>query len=131
MNILSRLATTAGLILATAACSGAGENRPDGPLPPDASTTVEVTNRNWSDMVVYAVRAGTRHRLGTVTSMTTRQLRVPRGLASGGSGVLLVADPIGGREYFNTGRIMVGPGQQIQLTLENHLPLSNYSVWTR
>jgi hypothetical protein len=129
MTTLRTLTAAAALLLTTTACSTTAARPNAGPLPPAQATSVEVTNNNWSDMVVYAVRSGVRQRLGTVTSMTTERLEISRALALPGADLYLVADPIGGSEGFNTGRIMVSPGQRIELTIQNHLAISNYSVW--
>jgi hypothetical protein len=38
---------------------------------------VTVKNANWMDMDVFAVRGGTRARVGSVTGLTTATFRVP------------------------------------------------------
>jgi len=91
--------------------------------------TIRVENRNWSDVVVYAVRSGRRHRLGMVTSMSSARFRLPRGMAMGSGDLQLVADPIGSSRGFTSGPIHIGAGQEIALSVQNHLPMSTVSVW--
>jgi hypothetical protein len=94
-----------------------------------AEPTIRVQNQNWSDVVVYAVRSGRRHRLGMVTSMSSARFRLPRGLAMGTGELQLVADAIGSSRGFTSGPIHVSNGQEIALNVQNHLPMSTVSVW--
>jgi hypothetical protein len=94
-----------------------------------AEPTVRVQNQNWSDVVVYAVRGGRRHRLGMVTSMSSARFRLPRGLAMGSGDLQLVVDPIGSSRGFTSQPIHVGNGQDIALSVQNHLPMSTVSLW--
>jgi len=95
---------------------------------PPAPPTVRVTNNNWSNMNVFAVRGTTRYRLGMVTSMATQVFRLPAALAGAG-GVRLLADPIGGSEQFLTPAVYVRSGEEVKLELQNQLQISSISVW--
>lgn len=129
MKSLTPLVAALAICLAAPACSSLGSSAANGPLPPArAGTFVKVLNHNWSDMVVYAVRSGTRHRLGVVTTNQSRRFRLPPGMETPGSDLRLVADPVGGRERFDSGTIHVSPGQTIQLSLENQLGISSVSI---
>ncbi|HUE96219.1 MAG TPA: hypothetical protein VMN39_06145 [Longimicrobiaceae bacterium] len=100
------------------------------PLPPQVeATTVLVHNHNWSDIVVYAVRGNSRHRLGMVTSMNKQTFTLPRGFDVMASGIQLMASPIASRGGYMTGPIQVNPGQRVELRLENVLSISNWAVW--
>jgi hypothetical protein len=115
---------------ATACATGTQvQNAPGAPI--EARTQVEVTNNNWSDMRVYVDRGGVKTRLGTVTSMTTRLLAIPRVLVSPGSSVRLIADPIGAPQEFVSPTLQVHPGQRVEFTIQNHLSVSSISVWSR
>jgi len=117
----------AGIALVAPGCSSSA--RPaNGPLPRDVQTTVRVSNQNWSDMVVYALSNGLRVRLGTVTSMSTRRLAVPKHLLTASGEFRLAADPIGAPQGFVTQPIQVYPGSRIEFTIQNNLPISSYSV---
>jgi hypothetical protein len=93
-----------------------------------AVTVVEVSNHNWSDVNVYAVHLGTRMRLGTVVSMTTRKFTLPaRALVADGT-LRLMASPIGSTRTYVTDPILVGQGDRVEWNLENRLALSSYMV---
>jgi hypothetical protein len=121
----------AGVIgLMTAGCaSTAQEPGADGHSPPP--TTVEVSNHNWADVTIYAVRSGLRVRLGTVRSMHTSTFRLPDAMLSVAGLVRLVAAPIGSTRTHSTDGIVVNQGERIQWRLENALSQSNYSVHPR
>ncbi len=130
MNRRCTLVTALALSTMAAACA-ANPGHSAAPSPQQARTTVEVTNNNWSDMVVYAVLRGTRFRLGLVTSMSSRTLDFPRNVTLAGTRLKLAADPIGSREIFVTQSIDVTPGQYVEFNIQNHLAISSYAVWNR
>lgn len=115
----------AGLVAAGCA-SGTGEPLAEIGLAGQA-TTVEVTNHNWQDVNVYAVRDGHRTRLGTVTSMRSETFELPAVAGMMGR-IQLMASPIGSMQDHLTDPIMLRQGDQIQWNLENPLRLSNYTV---
>jgi hypothetical protein len=91
-------------------------------------TVVEVSNHNWADMNVYAVHMGTRTRLGTVVSMTTRRFTLQsRARVSDGT-LRLMASPIGSTRTHLTDPILVREGDRVEWNLENSLALSSYMV---
>lgn len=100
-------------------------------LKAESGLTVRVENRNWSDVVIYAMRAGRSYRLGMVTSMNTIRFRLPPGLSVGGGDIRLVVDPVGSGRRFTTAPVMATAGQEVAFTVENHLPISSVSVWNR
>ncbi len=119
-------ALVAGLLIS--ACASGGPR--SGALSPERTQTrVEVSNQNWSDMRIYAVRGGSRFRLGMVSSMSTQVFRLPRTLANGSEGIQLIADPIGSREMHMTQRLTITPGQLVSFRVENHLAISSVSIW--
>jgi hypothetical protein len=129
MPTLRTIAASTLLVALSAACSPAHRER-SGPAPQRAEhVAVKVTNNNWADMVVYAVRSGIRHRLGTVTSMQTQLLRVPRNIVSPTGDLQLLADPIGSPEPYVSPRLMTAPGQRVEFVIQNHLAISSVSVW--
>jgi hypothetical protein len=90
-------------------------------------SVVEVTNNNWMDVTVYAVRSGKPTRLGTVTSTRTEAFALPRRLVVGGT-IRLLAAPVGSRGSHQTDLIMVDGGDRIVWNVENALALSSYTV---
>jgi len=101
---------------------------------PRSSATVYVTNDNWLDLVIYAVRGSTKYRLGEVTGIQSAVFQVPEALMNSGS-FAIFADPIGsfddgtGREYgFNTGDIPLQPGHTVvDLRVANIISQSSFS----
>jgi len=99
------------------------------PAPRMKPTTVAVTNNNWSNVTVYLLRGGARYRLGMVNSMSTAVLRVPTVAVSAQGDVQLMVDPLGSTRGYVTPNLMVSPGDKIEFTVQNHLPVSSVSVW--
>lgn len=117
--------------LSVPACAPTTGAAPAAAMAPEQQTTVEVTNRNWRQVVVYLEADGMRHRLGIVNTGKTQQFAMPRSVSLASGDVRLVADPIGTDDVFSTERIPVRRGQEIELTVQNQLPISSYAVWTR
>lgn len=115
--------------LMTTGCASLSGDGVETGIPDEESTTVEVSNHNWLDVTIYAVERGTRTRLGTVTSMTTRTFELPAGLQRRATELRLVAAPIGSTETHRTDSILIDPGDRIEWNLENELALSSY--WVR
>lgn len=117
----------AAVLLVLSACASAGKRdraSPRGPV-----TTVEVSNRNWADLTVYAIRSGMRVRLGSVVSMTTERLKLPPAILAGSGGIRLHVELLGSRQAHTTEAIQVQPGDRIQFDVQNHLAISSLSVW--
>jgi hypothetical protein len=125
----SGLAVAAAALIAGACASGAGTMQsPDADIA-DGSTVVQIENHNWSDMAVYVIRNGSKHRLGTVSSLSKESFRVPTHLLLSSGDVYLMADPIGSSQMYRSPPIMISPGQRAQWRLENSLALSSF--WIR
>ena len=120
-------AALAALTIDVAACATHhGSSAP----PAAEKAAVTVKNDNWSDVVVFVVRGGTRSRIGSVTAMSTNTFRVPSDLAP--DGVLqLMVDPVGSNSVYVTDRIVVNSGQRVELTVAQVLRMSSFSVWAR
>ncbi len=88
---------------------------------------LHVANHNWSDIVVFAVRGTSRMRLGDVATGTQADFVIPRSMVIGGS-LTVFLHPIGGPRDFSTGPILVSPGQEVDLRIENSLNQTNWSV---
>ena len=127
MGVLRLRATILAVLLLLAAC--AANSGPDGAgtATGNRAAEVQVTNNNWSDMVIYVVRGGSRFRLGRVSSLSTAEFKIPGALV--GQDVRLTADPVGLERPFRTEPIRVSPGQRVEFTVQNHLSISHYSVW--
>ena len=130
MTTLKNLAAVVAATLTITACGPAlaGSNGVDRPARPEAAL-VTVENQNWSDMVVYVVQGGLRMRLGMVTSMRSATFRLPAMFLGHSGDIRLVADPVGSSETYVSDIIQVRDGQQISLSVQNSLQLSNVAVW--
>jgi hypothetical protein len=89
--------------------------------------SLHASNHNWSNIVVFATRGSSYVRLGDLTTGQEADFVVPRSLVVGGQ-VTFVLHPIGGPRDFSTGPILVQPGQEINLRIENALPQTSWSV---
>ncbi len=121
-------AIAASVLLSACATAGATYRAPHGANREQDQVQVAVTNNNWMDMDVYALRGSARQFLGTVTSMTSRLFTVPKALNVTNSDLRLMADPIGSPSQYVSDPIIVEPGSRIVWSLENQLTLSSYRV---
>ena len=83
----------------------------------DEATAVQVENRGFVDMTVYAVRSTQRVRLGLVPGHSTRVFDVPRTLMGGLTQLRFVADPIGATRLSVSEEITVAPGDTVVMTI--------------
>jgi hypothetical protein len=80
-------------------------------------TTLEVDNRGFVDMTIYAVRNSQRIRLGTALGNKKTDLTIPPALMSGMTQLRFVADPIGGARPSVSEEITVVPGDTVGLMI--------------
>lgn len=83
----------------------------------EEGATVRVENHAVLDANVYAVRAGQRIRLGTVTAHTTGTFRVPATLVGSGMGVQFLVDFIGSNRAPVSEEITIWPGEEVTLRI--------------
>ena len=62
------------------------------------------------------------------SSSRTTVLKLPNTLITSNGMLHLLLDPLGSRNTFRTGAIMVNGGQQVRLLIENELRLSTWTV---
>lgn len=123
---MRRARVFAALVLAlTMGCAG---NREPAGDESDRRTVIVVDNSNWQDVNVFAVRNGTRFRLGTVASNQTRRFALPRMLNTAAGDVRLFVDLIGSRMTHLTQPLNIVDGDRVDLRIHNHLALSNFMV---
>lgn len=113
------------LTLATG-CARSGRSTP-GMVAFDEIATARITNNAWLDVNVYASRAGARQRLGTVTGQKTEVFELPRSFVEA-RGVSIFIDAIGSPQTYQTDVIPAGPGQQIDVVVQQRLAMSHYSL---
>lgn len=92
--------------------------------------SLTVTNQNWLDVDIFAVRGGSRYRLGAVGGNSSATLRIPAAAMVRGE-VQLMADPIGSNDVYMTEVISIAPDEQLQLTVAPRMRMSSYAVWVR
>lgn len=122
-----RYAVLGAALLLSACASGA--NRGSTRLE-SAPVLLTVTNQNWLDVDVFAIRGSTRYRLGTVGGNSSATLRIPSTLIARGE-LQLMADPIGSSDVYVSDVIPVAPDQSLQLTVAPRMRMSTYAVWRR
>ncbi|MGH7579779.1 MAG: hypothetical protein ACREM9_06380 [Gemmatimonadales bacterium] len=107
----------AGLALTLSACShGTGDVEPD-----NRRVTVEVRNQHALPMEVYALGAGSFHRLGVVHPGMDGTFYIPRNLVGSGS-VQLEARPSGnGAQPFRSGDLLLNPGSVLDFIIAPQL----------
>jgi hypothetical protein len=94
----------------------AGRNASTSASPNDPAM-VQVENRGFADMVIYAVSGAQRVRLGIATGNSTKSFTIPAALVRGAGPLRFLADPIGGRRTPITEDIVVQPGDIVSLTI--------------
>ena len=110
-----------------AACSAKSGDEGDAePIEVDVQITIE--NRNWQDVVVFAIRGGNRVRLGLVTSQRTETFVVKSEMTRTGQFHLL-ADPVGSLTTYDSGEVRIEPGDQVRWTLAANLTHSAIFVF--
>jgi len=125
-----RPALLAALLLLTA-CADTG-GRPiatsrEEPGPPPPASSVRATNHNWSLVIVYVLLDGRSVRLGQVETGRTLTFTLPASVQTA-TEVELLADPFTSNLEYRTGPLLIEPGAQIELVVENDLALSHASL---
>lgn len=97
------------------------------PVPEQPTFDVVVQNNNWENAAIFVTGHGPRYRLGTVPSMQSRRLSVPRS-AWHPDGIQLELQLLGSRERRVTEPILASLDQEVRWTIQNQLSLSSYMV---
>jgi hypothetical protein len=118
-----------GAAMLLSACASGGKRSVSNDLE-SKSVSLTVTNQNWLDVNIFAVRGGSRYRLGAVGGNSSATLRIPAGAMVRGE-VQLMADPIGSNDVYVTDLISIAPDEQLQLTVAPRMRMSSYAVWVR
>ena len=95
---------------------------------PAEESTLVVANNYWGEMDVFALNGGTRVRLGSVMTGKTATLKISRDLLARPE-VQFQIDPVGPENAFTFPPISVHPGATVELTVQNSLRMSSYSVY--
>lgn len=105
------------LSLSLAAAASCGPRIPPGRVDSGPATTLTVDNQGFLDVNVYALRSGTRMRLGTVSGLTTRTFVLPSTVVGNGIGVRFIADFIGSSRAPVSEEIVIWAGDEIGIRI--------------
>jgi hypothetical protein len=101
-------------VTALSACAGrsnTAQPKSEGPA------ILEVENRGFADMVIYAVTGSQRLRLGLATGNSTKSFPLPSSLVQGAGPIRFLADPIGGTRTPVSEEMVIQPGDVVTLTI--------------
>jgi hypothetical protein len=120
---LSRLA-----LLLTLACAGPRQNV--GPAPEEQADgfSLILTNHHVLDVNIFLQHDGQADRVAMVTASTSKALELPFRMLGQGGAIRLIAEPIGDDTRYTSDILTVQPGQAVQLSVENPIARSNYSI---
>jgi len=107
---IAPLLIAAGLL----ACAGRTSESDTDPTSP---AMLQVENRGFADMVVYAISGSQRTRLGLATGNSTKAFPIPNTLLRGAATLRFLADPIGGNRTPISEEMAVQPGDIVTLTI--------------
>ena len=107
----------AALLLGCSACARRGGGAPQ---PAGIPVQVEVTNQYGAPMEVFAVGAGTSHRLGIVDPGMVRRFEVPQTLVGNGP-VEFQAHPSASTRLVRSGEVLLAPGAFVDFVITAQL----------
>jgi hypothetical protein len=126
----ARRAVRAGMLAAALVVAGAcgRNNQPDtDPDPRFDPIPIHVRNDNFLDVNVAVISGGVSRRLGLVTGNSAGDFTVPWSVGNG-SGIVLMATPIGSRGSVTLPAVNVGVGQVVDLRIASVIRQSVVSV---
>ena len=100
-------------------------------IAPNTPITLSVTNDNPQDVTVYVSGGSERQRLGLVTTGQTQTFTVPAMAARPGGDFEVMVHPVGGGGDFSTGRLLVSPGDNVELRIAASMNQTSYKVSSR
>lgn len=98
-------------------------------IPTSDTVTIEVENRNYLDVVIYALQGSSRVRIGQVTGTSRGSFDVSlRQISTGGGDVRFLADPVGSSRVWTTEQLHLTGGQIVELYVESDVGRSTLSI---
>ena len=94
-----------------------------------AAQEVMVENHGWNDVAVYALREGSRFRLGTVSGMTAERMVLKPGMVSADGTVEFLLRDIPATGEYRSGPLLVREGRLIRLDVRDNLPASGFAMY--
>ena len=115
---LTRLLSASGLAVLAACAKPSGTSPSPATATANQGTSLEVVNRSSSDMDIFAVRSGSRVRLGLAPSNVTTRFNIQRGQLPGGGTVTFQARPLLGlARTISSEPTILSPGDTITLQI--------------
>jgi hypothetical protein len=102
------------LLLCVAACASLSRGSSSDQSQP---AVLEVDNRGFLDMDIFAARSAQRVRLGTANGTGKTYFNIPSFLVSGVTSLRFIADPIGGNRASVSQEITVASGDTVVLVI--------------
>ncbi len=122
----SLIVLAASLAVAAGGCASRSADQPDEDITViELPSRVSVTNNNQLDIRVFVFNNTQAIPLGTVSSFTSEVFSLPKAILARGQ-VRIMADPIGAVTAYVTDLISFGPGQVIEVIVQNNLQMSTY-----
>jgi hypothetical protein len=117
------------IVAALASCSR--HPPPDIPDPdsPDGDVAFLIENRRSDDVVVELLRDGQRQRLGLVTAQNRSTFTMRWRQISNSSRLMLSVHPIGSNSRYVTETLLLRPGSEVELTVNQVLRQSILSIY--
>jgi hypothetical protein len=94
-----------------------------------AQAKLVVESYNWLDAHLYLVRDGMLTSLGFVNGPGNAEFALPSMAVAAGSDVRVLVLPIGGTQTYLSPMLVINPGDEVQMTIENDLSLSTAAVF--
>lgn len=101
----------------------------DQPVVIEEDLVLQVSNNNWSDVVLYMVHDGRRMRFTVVTAAHSAEFAIPPRWINANGTVQFVAHRIGGTDEYISPAVSVRLGRTVTLSLESNLVRSSVGVW--
>lgn len=86
-------------------------------------------NAGWQSVRVYAVRAGSPMRLGSVDPLKTVRFRLRPGMLGAAGSLQLMLRPLASNAAYMIDPVLVGDSQFVQLDVQRQLSLSSVAVF--
>ena len=100
-----------------AALAQCGGRDPASSPSPSSAAMLQVENRGFADMVIYAISGAQRVRLGLANGNSTKSFTIPVTLVRGAGPLRFLADPVGGNRSPISEEMLVQPGDIVTLTI--------------
>jgi hypothetical protein len=127
-SMLTRLSSRLLLLCAVVACTPTSTRSATRELLVRENSALEVTNRNWEDLLVYITKGESELRLGVVPGLSTRTLFVPAPFIASATGFQLVAGPRSAPRRYISQTFDVSPGHSIYWIVEYRRTTSSVTV---